>query len=123
MVMTEQNALRDRYYASVMVKIRKLYIQTRDEVELWCRNSLVPLELELRENGAQLKKRLLSLERIRSRDSGLADEIRILESRMEGHRQRKNTIDHFIRRLEEISNYNKPNISNVIDLRSRKSAG
>ena len=123
MVMTEQNALRDRYYASVMVKIRKLYIQTRDEVELWCRNSLVPLELELREKGAQLKKRLLSLERIRSRDSGLADEIRILESRMEGHRQRKNTIDHFIRRLEEISNYSKPNISNVIDLRSRKSAG
>ena len=122
MVMTEQNALRDRYHASVMVKIRTLYVQTRDEVELWCRNSLVPLELELKEKGAQLKKRLLSLERIRSKDSGLADEIRILESRMEGHRQRKNTIDHFILRLEEISHYDKPKVSNVIDMRTRKSA-
>jgi hypothetical protein len=122
MVMTEQHALRDRYHASVMVKIRTLYVQTRDEVELWCRNALVPLELELKEKGAQLKKRLLSLERIRSKDSGLADEIRILESRMEGHRQRKNTIDHFILRLEEISHYDKPKVSNVIDMRTRKSA-
>ena len=121
--MTEQNALRDRYYASVMVKIRSLYVQTRDEVELWCRTSLVPVELELKEKGAQLKKRLLSLERIRSRDSGLSDEIRILRARQEGHRQRKNTIDHFIQRLEEIYYYDKPEVSNVIDMHSRKSAG
>lgn len=122
MVMTEQNALRDRYYASVMIKIKTLYMQTRDEAELWCRNALVPLELELKEKGTQLKKRLLSLERLRSNDSGLVEEVQVLESRMEGHRQRKNAVDHFVRRLDEISNETKPDISNVIEIRSRKTA-
>jgi hypothetical protein len=122
MVMTEQSALRDRYHASVMVKIRKLYVQTRDEAELWCRNSLVPLELELKEKSSQLKKRLISMERIRSDDIGLIDELKVLKSRMKGHQQRKNTIDHFIRRLDEISSFSKPDISNVIELRNRKLA-
>ena len=122
MVMTEQNALRDRYHASVMVKIRKLYVQTRDEAELWCRNSLVPLELELKEKSGQLKKRLISMERIRSKDTGLIDELKVLQSRMQGHQQRKNTIDHFISRLDELSSVSKPDVSNVIELRSRKSA-
>jgi len=122
MVMTEQSALRDRYHASVMVKIRKLYVQTRDEAELWCRNSLVPLELELKEKGSQLKKRLISMERIRSDDIGLIDELKVLKSRMKGHQQRKNTIDHFIRRLDEISSFSEPDISNVIELRNRKLA-
>ena len=123
MVMTEQNALRDRYHASVMVKIRKLYVQTRDEVELWCRSVLVPLELELKEKGAQLKKRLLSLERIRNKDSGLVDELKVLQSRLHSHKQRQNAISHFIGRMDEISEDNKPDISNVIDMRSRQQAG
>ena len=122
MVMTEQNALRDRYHASVMVKIRKLYVQTRDETELWCRNALVPLELELKEKSTQLKKRLISLERMRAQDSGIVDEVKVLESRMEGHRQRKNAVDHFIRRLEEVSRERKPDINSVIEMRDRKSA-
>lgn len=122
MVMTEQNALRDRYHASVMVKIRKLYVQTRDETQLWCRNVLVPLELELKEKSAQLKKRLISLERMRAQDSGLNDEARILQSRMRSHQKRKNTVNHFIRRLDEIAEERKPEVTNVIDMRDRKPA-
>ena len=123
MVMTEQNALRDRYHASVMVKIRKLYVQTRDEAQLWCRNSLIPLHLELKEKNSQLNKRLIIMERIRSADTGLVDELMVLKSRMKGHQQRKNTIDHFIHRLDEISNFSKPDVSNIIQLQSRKLAG
>ncbi len=123
LVMTEQNALSDRYHASVMVKIRKLYLQTRDEFELWCRTVLVPLELELKEKGSQLKKRLLSLERVRTSGPGLKDEIRVLQSRLEGHDQRKKTIKHFVRRLDELAEDDKPGINNVIDLRSRSLAG
>ena len=123
MMMTEQNALRDRYHASVMIKIRKLYVQTRDEVERWCKNALVPLELELRERGSFLKKRLLSLERVRNQDSGLQDELRVLQSRIESHQQRENTIKHFYTRLEEIARDEKPTVSNVIDMHARRSAG
>ncbi len=120
MVMTEQNALKDRYHASVMVKIRKLYIQTRDDVELWCRTVLAPVELELKEKETQLRKRLLSFERVHSQDSDLNDELKVLRARIESHRQRSNTVKHFIRRLDEVANDDPPDISNVFDFRSRK---
>ena len=123
MVMTEQNALRDRYHASVMVKIRKLYIQTQDEIELWCRTVLVPLELELKEKGSQLKRRLLTFERVRTEDSAISDELNILNSRLQGHEQRRKTVEHFVNRLEELAEDNKPDISNVIDIRTYNLAG
>jgi archaellum biogenesis ATPase FlaH len=123
MVITEQNALRDRYHASVMVKIRKLYKQTRDEIDLWCRSVLVPLELELNERESQLKRRLLNLERVRNEDSVMMDEIRVLQSRLQGHHQRIKTIDHFMNRLDELSKEEKPILGNVIDLRNHSAAG
>ena len=119
MVITEQNALRDRYHASVMVKIRKLYKQARDEIDLWCRSVLVPLELELKERESQLKRRLLNLERVRNEDSMMMDEIRVLSSRLQGHQQRMKTIDHFMNRLDELSQEEKPLLGNVIDLQTR----
>ena len=122
MLMTEQNALRDRYHASVMVKVRKLYIQTKDEVELWCKTVLTPLELELRDKSAHLKKRLLSLERVRKQDSGVLDELNLLQSRVQSLTQRKNTVNHFKKRLEQLSEDEKPVLSNVISMRERASA-
>lgn len=121
MVVTEQNALRDRYHASVMVKIKKLYMQTQDEVSLWCKTVLAPLDLELQEKSSQLKKRLLSLERARTQDYSLNDELRILQLRISSYEQRNVTIDHFLNRLEELSHDDKPDINNVIDLRNRSS--
>ena len=107
MVMTEQNALRDRYHASVMVKLRKLYAQTRDDIELWCRTVLVPLELEIRERESQLRKRLLSLERIRSKDSDIDEELKVLEGRLERHQQRLATLNHFKPPSGGVRNYHR----------------
>jgi hypothetical protein len=119
MVMTEQNALKDRYHASVMVKIRKLYVQTKDDVELWIKSVLTPVELELKEKEAQLRKRLLSFERVHTQDSDLNDELKVLRSRIESHRQRSNTVAHFISRLDEVANHDDaPDISNVVNLRN-----
>jgi hypothetical protein len=123
MVMTEQNALRDRYHASVMVKLRKLYAQTRDDIELWCRTVLVPLELEIRERESQLRRRLLSLERIRNKDSDIDDELKVLEGRLERHHQRLATLNHFNHRLEECATAIVPEPNNVINLNTRTLAG
>jgi hypothetical protein len=77
------------------------------------------VELELKEKEAQLRKRLLSFERVHTQDSDLNDELKVLRSRIESHRQRSNTVAHFISRLDEIANNDDtPDISNVINLRN-----
>ncbi|MEM7193656.1 MAG: dynamin family protein [Pseudomonadota bacterium] len=123
MVMTEQNALRDRYHASVMVKIRRLYAQTRDEIELWCRTVMVPLELEIKERENQLKRRLLSLERIRRKDTDLDEELHVLNARVNKHQQRLNALNHFKQRMEELANKDNIDVTNIIDMQSHHLAG
>ena len=123
MMMTEQHALRDRYHASVMVKIRRLYSQTKDEVELWTRTVLVPLELEIKERENQLKRRLLSLERIRRKDSDLDDELQVLNSRVGKHQQRLNALHHFSHRMQELASKDSLDVTNIIDLHSHPLAG
>jgi hypothetical protein len=116
MVLTEQHILRDRYHASVMVKIRKLYKQTRDDVDRWCRTVLVPLELELKERATEIRKRQESLGRIKNKESRVVDEIAQLEQSSRLLDQRTNTIDHFARRLSECSERNSKYPGNVVNL-------
>ncbi len=116
MVLTEQHILRDRYHASVMAKIRKLYKQTRDDVDRWCRTVLVPLELELKERALEINKRQESLERIKNKDSQVVDEIVILQEKCLLLRQRVTTMEHFVRRLSECNERNTKYPGNVISM-------
>ena len=122
MIITEQHALRDRYHASVMVKLRRLYIQTRDEIDLWCRNSLIPLELEVKERESQLRKRLTSLERLHQKDATLGDEITVLEHRLDKHVHRIKSLNRFKQRLRECTVHNVRDNDNVVELHAHKSA-
>lgn len=106
----------NRRHAAVLIKIRNIYLEATDDVNLWIRNALIPLELELKEKGAQIQKRLLNLKRIRAQDSGLADEIKVLKSRLNAHQQRNNTVSYFITRLDEIILDDRPDINNIADL-------
>ncbi len=116
MVLTEQHVLRDRYHASVMVKIRKLYKQTRDDVDRWCRTVLVPLELELKERATEIIRRQESLERIKNKETKVVDEIANLQQSSRLLAQRTNTVDHFVRRLSECSERNNKFSANVVNL-------
>jgi len=116
LMMTGQEALRDRHYAAVTVKLHRLYTRTRDDIDLWCRSVLIPLELEVKEREVLLKKRLLSLERIRDKSANLQDELRVTQSRLNRHQQRYKTLVHFLNRLDALSEQNQPDLSNVISL-------
>jgi hypothetical protein len=116
MLMTEQHVLRDRYHGSVMVKIRNLYKQTRDDVDRWCRTVLVPLELELKERATEIRRRHESLERVYRKDSQVQDEISDLDQQIQQLKQRITTLDHFASRLTECGTRNQRVPGNVITL-------
>ncbi len=105
-----------RKHASALTKIRNVYLQATDDVSIWVRNALVPLELELKKKRSQIEKRLENLKRIRNQDSELVDEIKVLESRLKIHRQRNNAVAYFITRLDEITRNNRPDIDSIADL-------
>ncbi len=116
MVMTEQHILRDRYHGAVMVKIRNLYKQTRDDVDRWCRTVLVPLELELKERATEIKRRHESLERVYRKDSQVQDELSDLDAQIRNMRQRITTLDHFVNRLNECGTRSPRVSGNVINM-------
>lgn len=116
MIMTEQHILRDRYHGSVMIRIRNLYKQTRDDVDRWCRTVIVPLDLELKDRATEIKRRHASLERVRNKGSVIQDEVDDLEERMQIYRQRLTTMEHFLRRLSECGERSNRIPGNVINL-------
>jgi len=116
MVMTEQHILRDRYHGEVMIKVRKLYKQTRDDVDRWCRTVLVPLELELKERATEIKQRHQRLERVYNKDTEVMDEISDMKKRATHLQQRLTTMDHFVNRLTECGERSNKMPGNVINL-------
>ena len=116
MVMTEQHVLRDRYYTAVMIKIRSLYQQTREEVDHWCRTVLIPLELELKERANEIKRRKASLDRIKSKDSKALDEITALTAQSEEDRHQLAALEGFIRRISQKVGKTPKLPKNVVDI-------
>ncbi len=88
-VLTEQLLLRNRYQTAVMFKVRGLYKQTVDDIELWCRTVLVPIELEIKERQAHLRRRLSSLERIQNSDADLNRELEFATRRYDQYMKPK----------------------------------
>ena len=116
MIMTEQHILRDRYYNAVMVKIRDLYKQTREEVDSWCRTVLIPLELELKERANEIKRRKASLDRIKSKDARVLDEITALKAQSDEDRHQLAILEDFTRQLSDSTEQMSRLPENVIDI-------
>ena len=104
----EQNPIKMRDHISMLVRIRKIYSQVGNEVDLWCRNVLVPLELEVREKSHQLQKRQQSLQRVQKKDSDMAGEIKVLNSGIVRYQSQLEKIDEFHQQLDELPNKEKP---------------
>ena len=121
----EQSELLDRLHAASLVKTRHLYMQTKDEVDLWCKTALTPVELELRGKWSYLKKRLINLARIREEGIEIVDEVKLLRTKIQALDQQKNAAGLFRKRLEELAQSDKPVSSpspgNVTPMRERVS--
>jgi Dynamin family len=74
---TERWALMRKFFETVASRLKDLYDRARKDVEVWLRAILAPIEGQVREHQAQLKRRVESLKRIREAEDTL--EVKIFE--------------------------------------------
>jgi hypothetical protein len=82
LVTTERWALMRKFFETIASRLKELFDRARKDVEVWLRAVLAPIEGQVREHQAQLKRRVDSLKRIREAEDTL--EVKIFE--LEEHR-------------------------------------
>ena len=81
-------ALIERFFDTVVSKSREIFSAAERDAEAWVRSLLPPLEVQVREQRAQLKKRAESVARIRDAQESLDQRISQLEEALEDVQQR-----------------------------------
>ncbi len=79
LVTTEKWALMRRYFESVAIRIKAVYESANRDVQAWLRAVMAPIEGQVREHQAQLKRRLDSVRRVIDANDSLDDRIGELE--------------------------------------------
>ena len=77
MVTTERWALMRRFFETVAARLKDVYERARRDLDVWLRAVMAPIEGQVREHQAQLKRRVESLQRIRGAEDTL--EVKIIE--------------------------------------------
>ena len=81
-------ALIERFFDTVVSKSREVFAAAERDTEAWVRSLLPPIEVQVREQRAQLKKRAESVARIRDAQESLDARIGELEEALEDAQQR-----------------------------------
>jgi hypothetical protein len=81
-------ALIERFFDTVVSKSREVFAAAERDTEAWVRSLLPPIEVQVREQRAQLKKRAESVARIRDAQESLDARIGELEEALEDVQQR-----------------------------------
>jgi hypothetical protein len=76
---TEKWALTRRFFESVAARVRDVYEQAGRELETWLRAVIAPIESQVREHQAQLRRRLDSVQRVMDASEQLESRIAELE--------------------------------------------
>jgi hypothetical protein len=76
-------SLIERFFDTVVSKSREIFSSAERDTEAWIRSLLPPIELQVREQRAQLKKRAESVAKIRDAQESLDERIGQLEAALE----------------------------------------
>ncbi|UCE31513.1 MAG: GTPase, partial [Burkholderiales bacterium] len=87
MLTHEKRVLMRKFFDSVAARIRDVYVQVGRDVESWQRALMAPLEGQVREHQAQLRKRLDSVRRVFDASESLDGRIAELEEACAGVEQ------------------------------------
>jgi hypothetical protein len=80
---TDKWALMQRFFDTVVSKSREIFSAAERDTEAWVKSLLPPLEMQVREQRSQLKKRAESVSKIRDAQGSLDDRIAELEEALE----------------------------------------
>ncbi len=80
---TDKWALMQRFFETVVSKSREIFSAAERDTEAWVKSLLPPLEMQVREQRSQLRKRAESVAKIRDAQGSLDDRIAELEEALE----------------------------------------
>jgi predicted GTPase len=80
---TDKWALMERFFDTVVSKSREIFSAAERDTEAWVKSLLPPIELQVREQRSQLKKRAESVTKIRDAQGSLDERITELEEALE----------------------------------------
>jgi predicted GTPase len=95
-------ALMQRFFDTVVSKSREIFAAAERDTEAWVKSLLPPLEMQVREQRAQLKKRAESISKIRDAQGSLDDRIAELEEVLEDAQVKLAALKRLADRIQEI---------------------
>jgi Dynamin family len=99
---TDKWALMQRFFDTVVSKSRDIFSAAERDTEAWVKSLLPPLEMQVREQRAQLKKRAESVSKIRDAQGSLDDRITELEEALEDAQGKIGALKRLSDRILEI---------------------
>jgi predicted GTPase len=95
--------LMERFFDTVVTKSREIFAAAERDSEAWVKSLLPPIELQVREQRAQLKKRAESISKIRDAQGSLDDRIGELEEALEDAQVKLVALKRLTDRVREIA--------------------
>jgi Dynamin family len=94
--------LMERFFETVVAKSREIFAAAERDTEAWVKSLLPPIELQVREQRAQLRKRAESISKIRDAQGSLDERITELEQALEDTQARLAALKRLSDRINEI---------------------
>jgi len=94
--------LMERFFETVVAKSREVFSAAERDTEAWVKSLLPPIELQVREQRTQLKKRAESIAKIRDAQGSLDERIGELELALEDTQARLTALRRHADRVNEI---------------------
>jgi Dynamin family len=94
--------LMERFFETVVSKSREIFSAAERDTEAWVKSLLPPIELQVREQRAQLRKRAESISKIRDAQGSLDERITELEQALEEAQSRLADVKRLSDRIQEI---------------------
>lgn len=89
---TPQVVLMTKFFDSIASRVKQSFLQANRDVEAWLKVVMAPLEAQIWEHKAQLKKRRQSIERIHMATESLEEKVEALEQLQEDLDSRRKTL-------------------------------
>ena len=94
--------LMERFFETVVAKSREVFAAAERDTEAWVKSLLPPIELQVREQRAQLRKRAESISKIRDAQGSLDERISELEQALEETQASLAALKRFTDRVQDI---------------------
>ncbi len=99
---TEKWRLMERFFDTVVSKSREIFAAAERDTEAWVKSLLPPIELQVREQRSQLRKRAESVSKIRDAQGSLDERIAELEEALEDVQGKLAALKQLSDRIHEI---------------------